>query len=268
MTYYLIDAFTQRPFGGNPAAVVPLETWLPAELMQQIAAENNQSETAFFVQRPGTNGGHYDLRWFTPAYEIDLCGHATLASAQVLYQFMDYAADAVVFHSRSGPLPVRRELDGRLTLDFPSRPAQPLPAPPPGLALAPGRAAPPCLAARDLVVVLDSEAEVLAFQPSQAAGLAAPNTPYLGLIITAPGIGDVDFVSRFFDLGLGLLEDPVTGSAHCNLIPYWAARLGKTELLARQLSRRGGELWCALRADGRVHIGGYARAYATGRLLI
>ena len=268
MNYYLVDAFTQRPFGGNPAAVMPLETWLPDALMQQIAAENNQPETAFFVQRPGTNGGHYDLRWFTPAYEIDLCGHATLASAQVLHQFLGYAAETVVFHSRSGPLPVRRARDGRLTLDFPSRPAQPLPGPPPGLALAPGRAAPPCLGARDLVVVLENEAEVLAFEAQQAAGLAAPATPYLGLIVTAPGTGEVDFVSRFFDLGLGLLEDPVTGSAHCNLIPYWAARLGKTELLARQLSRRGGELWCALRPGGRVAIGGYARAYAVGDILL
>ena len=212
--------------------------------------------------------GHYDLRWFTPAYEIDLCGHATLASAQVLHQFRGYAANTVVFHSRSGPLPVRRAADGRLTLDFPARPAQPLPALPPGLRLAPDRAAPPCFGARDLMVVLADEAEVLAFEAHQAAGLAAPATPYLGLIITAPGTGAVDFVSRFFDLGLGLLEDPVTGSAHCNLIPYWAARLGKTELLARQLSRRGGELWCTLREGGRVGIGGYARAYAVGDILL
>jgi PhzF family phenazine biosynthesis protein len=260
---YHIDAFTQTPFAGNPAAVCPLPAWLPEALMQQIAAENNLAETAFFVIRPG-DAADYDIRWFTPAAEIDLCGHATLASAHVLWQHLGLAGDLITFHSKSGPLPVRREVSGRLTLDFPARAPQAMTGHPTGLA--DGLRATPLhvLASRDLVAVFNSEAEVKALRPDfgKLAGL-----DYLGVIATAPGSGEVDFVSRFFAPNVGINEDPVTGSAHSTLIPYWAGKLGKTELFARQISPRGGELWCALRGE-RVDISGYAVTYSTGEITL
>ncbi|GAA4364910.1 PhzF family phenazine biosynthesis protein [Hymenobacter saemangeumensis] len=258
---YHIDAFAQTPFSGNPAGVCPLTSWLPDGLMQQIAAENNLAETAFFVPRAEA-GAEYEIRWFTPAAEVDLCGHATLASAHVLWQHLGFAHEQVTFHSQSGPLRVRREESGRLVLDFPSRPPQPLTAHPTGLA--DGLRATPLhvLAARDLVAVFSSEAEVLALKPDFAQLLGIE---YLGVIATAPGSGGVDFVSRFFAPRVGINEDPVTGSAHSTLIPYWAAKLGKNALRARQVSPRGGDLWCALRED-RVDIGGYAVTYALGEI--
>jgi len=228
--------------------------------MQQIAAENNLAETAFFVPRAAA--GEYDIRWFTPAAEVDLCGHATLASAHVLWQHLGFAAERITFHSQSGPLAVRREASGRLVLDFPSRPPQPLAVHPTGLA--DGLRATPLhvLAARDLVAVFNSEAEVLALRPDFAKLL---DIAYLGVIATAPGTNGVDFVSRFFGPRVGINEDPVTGSAHSTLIPYWAEKLGKTELRARQVSPRGGDLWCALHGE-RVDIGGYAVTYAFGEI--
>ncbi len=262
MRYFHVDAFAQGPFTGNPAGVCPLETPLPAALMQQIAAENNLAETAFIVPRSAP--AEYDIRWFTPAVEIDLCGHATLASAHVLFTHLALAGSEVTFHSQSGPLRVTRETDGRLTLDFPSRPPQELATHPTGLA--DGLRATPLhvLAARDLLAVFNTEAEVRALHPDYARIAALE---YVGVIATAPGSDGIDFVSRFFAPRVGVPEDPVTGSAHSTLIPYWAQKLGKTELRARQISPRAGDLWCRLRGD-RVDISGYAVTYAVGELRV
>ena len=263
LRYFHVDAFAQTVFAGNPAGVCPLETPLPAELMQRIAAENALAETAFIVPRPGAPA-EYDIRWFTPAVEIDLCGHATLASAHVLFTHLQLAGPEVLFHSQSGPLRVTREPSSRLTLDFPARPPQALPAPPAGLAAALGAQPRAVLASRDLVAVFATAAEVAALQPNLAA-IAALD--YVGVIATAPGEGEIDFVSRFFAPRVGVPEDPVTGSAHSTLIPFWAQKLGKNELRARQISARGGDLWCRLRGD-RVDISGYAVTYAVGELLV
>ncbi|OGX85069.1 isomerase [Hymenobacter glacialis] len=259
--YFHVDAFAQRPFAGNPAGVCPLPAWLPAAQMQQIAAENNLAETAFIVPR---TGAEYDIRWFTPAVEIDLCGHATLASAHVLFTHLDFAGEQVVFHSQSGPLHVSREADGRLTLDFPSRPPQEMATHPTGLTDALHATPLRVLAARDLLVTFNTEAEVLALKPDYARIAALE---YVGVIATAPGTDGVDFVSRFFAPRVGVPEDPVTGSAHSTLIPFWAEKLGKTELRARQISPRGGDLWCRLRGD-RVDISGYAVTYAKGEISV
>ncbi|WP_310392244.1 PhzF family phenazine biosynthesis protein [Hymenobacter sp.] len=261
--YFHVDAFAQAPFTGNPAGVCPLPAWLPAGLMQHIAAENNLAETAFIVPRAAAPA-EYDIRWFTPTVEIDLCGHATLASAHVLFTHLDFAGPQVTFHSQSGPLRVAREAAGRLTLDFPSRPPRELAAHPTGLTDALHATPLRVLAARDLLAVFSSEAEVLALRPDYVR-LAA--LEYVGVIATAPGTGEIDFVSRFFAPRVGVPEDPVTGSAHSTLIPYWAEKLGKPELRARQVSPRGGDLWCALRGD-RVDISGYAVTYAVEELLL
>jgi PhzF family phenazine biosynthesis protein len=265
---YQVDAFARHPFAGNPAAVCPLTEWLPAETMQQIAAENNLAETAFFVPLVGEEAD-FHLRWFTPTFEIDLCGHATLATAHVLWTERDFAKPEIIFQSQSGPLRVRREADGRLVLDFPSRPPQLLAVAqhPAALlpSLGPGAATPlAVLASRDLVVEFASAEEVLALRPDF---VALADLGYIGLIATAPGGAGVDFVSRFFAPEVGVPEDPVTGSAHSTLIPFWAAKLGKTELFARQESARGGELWCRLRGD-RVDIGGYAVTYLRGEIVV
>jgi PhzF family phenazine biosynthesis protein len=251
---YHVDAFADRPFAGNPAAICPLEKWLPDEIMQSIAAENNLSETAFYVR----HGGAYDLRWFTPAVEVDLCGHATLASACVILDIRCETPDSrVVFQTKSGELAVER--DGELyALDFPSRPPQPCTVHP-GLAEALGAAPKKVLAARDYLCVFESEEQVMALAPDMAK-LAEMDR--FAVIVTAPG-SDCDFVSRFFAPSNGVPEDPVTGSAHCTLIPYWAEQLGKTKLFARQRSRRGGELWCELRGE-RVRIAGRAARYMQG----
>ena len=271
---YQVDAFARRAFAGNPAAVCPLPAgeWPAAALMQQIAAENNLAETAFFrpSQSPGSSSspgqpGEFDLRWFTPTAEIDLCGHATLASAHVLFQHLNFTGESLTFHTLSGPLHVGREVaDGRLTLDFPSRPPRPLPALPAGLTEALGGAiGTQALASRDLVVLFNTEAEVRAIEPDFAQML---KLDYVGIIATAPGAdAETDFVSRFFGPRVGVPEDPVTGSAHSSLIPFWAEKLGKTELKARQISARGGELWCRLRGE-RVDIGGYAVTYLQGQI--
>ncbi len=266
---YQVDAFARRPFAGNPAAVCPLPAWLPAETMQQIAAENNLAETAFFVPLPEADEADFHLRWFTPTFEIDLCGHATLATAHVLYTERGFTKPEIVFQSQSGPLRVCREADGRLVLDFPSRPPQPLAVAqyPAALlpSLGPGAAAPlAALASRDLVVEFASADEVLALRPDF---VALAELGYIGLIATAPGGAGVDFVSRFFAPEVGVPEDPVTGSAHSTLIPFWAEKLGKTELFARQESARGGELWCRLRGS-RVDIGGYAVTFLRGEIVV
>jgi predicted PhzF superfamily epimerase YddE/YHI9 len=252
---YQVDTFTGRVFAGNPAAVCPLERWLDESTMQAIAAENNLAETAFFVRA----GDGYEIRWFTPALEIDLCGHATLASGFVVFRHLDPAAPAVTFRSKSGPLAVTRAGD-RLCLDFPARPPVAC-ARPPALDAALGRAPREVLRARDYLAVFDREEDVQALAPNmeQVAALDA-----LGLIAAAPG-READFVSRFFAPRAGVPEDPVTGSAHCTLIPYWSARLGKKQLAARQISPRGGELWCEDRGE-RVSICGRAVQYLEGTI--
>lgn len=231
---YQVDAFTSQLFRGNPAAVCSLEDWLPDELLQSIAAENNLSETAFFVRR----ADRYELRWFTPVTEVDLCGHATLASAYVLMQRLEPGRDEVVFETKSGELRVRREGE-LLAMDFPARPPTPCPEPE-GLAEALGAQPRELWASRDLMAVLDSEAEVRNLRPRFDL-LRRLET--FAVVVTAPG-QQVDFVSRFFAPRAGVDEDPVTGSAHCTLVPYWARRLAKSHLHALQVSPRGGELWC------------------------
>jgi PhzF family phenazine biosynthesis protein len=258
---YVVDAFTKRPFAGNPAAVCPLREWLPADHMLAIANEMNLSETAFFVPR----GSDYELRWFTPAVEIELCGHATLAAALVLMTEVDVTRTAVAFHTRSGALRVAREGDA-YELDFPAREALPAEQHAPAVAAALGVVPIEVLASRDRVVaVLAKAAQVRELRPDMQRILALPLP---GLSVTAPGDGidaDVDFVSRYFAPAKGVPEDPVTGASHCVLAPYWSARLGRTRLSARQVSRRAGELTCTLEA-GRVHMKGHGVLVMRGSL--
>ncbi len=254
---YQVDAFASRVFAGNPAAVCPLDKWLPDEVMQAIALENNLSETAFFVK----NGDGFDLRWFTPAHEVDLCGHATLGTAYVIASRLEPGRDEVRFQSRSGPLTVRR--DGELyTLDFPALPPERI-ADDAKVADALGAAPVELWDEMDLMAVFASEADVAGLEPDMAK-VAALDTR--GIIATAPG-DECDFVSRFFAPKAGIPEDPVTGSAHCILTPYWAKRLGKTKLSARQISARGGELMVEDRG-GRTLISGRVAPYMEGRIRV
>lgn len=248
---YQVDAFSNQPFRGNPAAICPLDQWLPDDVMQSIAAENNLAETAFFVKKGPL--GRFGLRWFTPAVEVDLCGHATLAAAHVIFSYLQPGLPEVFFESKSGELSVRRAMN-LLTLDFPSRPPQECASVDPSLLAALGGTPQKVLAARDYMVVYGSEDEVRNLKPDMN-GLM--NIDRFAVIVTAPGSGNVDFVSRFFAPAKGVPEDPVTGSAHCTLVPYWADRLGKNELHALQVSPRGGELWCELDGD-RVRMSGHA----------
>jgi predicted PhzF superfamily epimerase YddE/YHI9 len=287
LPYYEVSAFTTNAFGGNPAGVCVLETWLPDSVLLGIAANNNLAETAFTVPRGKVSANHppsprpsprlggereiearaesshcdFELRWFTPTVEIDLCGHATLAAASVLFHERGVRGGEVRFHSRSGLLTVARSGD-LLTLDFPARPPVASGGPE---ALLRGLGAMPkeVFKARDYLAVFSSEAEVRALEPDFAV---LKTLDCLGIIVTAPGT-DCDFVSRFFSPGIGVDEDPVTGSAHCTLIPYWAEKLGKTELFARQVSARGGELFCELKGD-RVKIGGHAMLYLKGDIYV
>jgi PhzF family phenazine biosynthesis protein len=257
---YQVDAFAGQVFTGNPAAICPLETWLPEQQMQAIAAENNLAETAFFVR----NGSGYKLRWFTPAVEIDLCGHATLATAFIILNDLTPGEQSVSFETKSGRLTVTR--DGDLySLDFPSRP--PLPCEPvPELVPALGGKPEAVLAARDYFVVYATEEELRALKPDMQ-GLM--NIDRFAVIATAPGApsGDADFVSRFFAPAKGVPEDPVTGSSHCSLIPYWSKRLGKKKLHAFQVSPRGGELWCENRGE-RVTMSGKAVRFFEGTIFL
>lgn len=254
---YQVDAFADRLFTGNPAAVCLLARWPADEVLQSVATENNLSETAFLVG----SGSRYELRWFTPVAEVDLCGHATLASAFVLFELRGVSGDEVGFETRSGLLFVRR--DGELLrMEFPARPARAC-RPPERLLDALGGSAVEVLKADDYLVVYEDEEEIRRLRPDlqKLLGLEAR-----GVIVTAPG-DEVDFVSRFFAPELGVPEDPVTGSAHCTLAPYWTDRLGKVRLHARQLSRRGGELWCEVRGE-RVEISGRAVLYLSGSIRI
>lgn len=264
MKLYWIDAFASAPFTGNPAGVVPLDAWPADTLMQRIAFENGLAETAFFVR---TGADRFHLRWFTPELEIDLCGHATLATAFVVFTELGQTGDRITFDSRSGPLTVTRDPSGRLELDFPSRPPVAVPADniPPQLLPGLGGPAPLWIGkARDYLCAYRTAAEVLALRPDFTL---LGQVDVIGVIATAPGADGVDFVSRFFAPRAGVDEDPVTGSAHCTLIPYWAEKLGRPRLHARQISPRGGDLWCELRAD-RVGIAGHAVLYLRGELAL
>jgi PhzF family phenazine biosynthesis protein len=252
---YQIDAFAQKVFQGNPAAVCPLEGWLDDALLQAIAAENNLSETAFFVAA----GNKFELRWFTPVAEVDLCGHATLASAFVLFELLSYAQPIITFSTRSGDLVVAKRGD-QMAMDFPARLAKPCAAPQAllaGLGVRPSEV----LAADDYIAVLEHEDQIRELRPDHGK---LAELDLRGVGITARG-RDFDFVSRFFAPKFGIAEDPVTGSLHCALAPYWAGQLGKQALRARQLSSRGGTLSCEV-AGERVILCGHAVKFMHGQI--
>jgi PhzF family phenazine biosynthesis protein len=253
LAVHRIDAFADGPLRGNPAAVVPLGAWIPDPLMQAVAAENRLSETAFFV--PDGRGGGFRIRWCTPAGEVDLCGHATLAAAWLIFNEVRPGAGAVRFRSQSGPLAVAED-GGWLELDFPARPPAAAPEYTRALAAALGAEPAEVLASRDLVAVFETEEQVRALRPDFALMAALPGSGVLATAMGAAG-GGADFVSRCFFPKEGIPEDPVTGSAHCTLAPYWAARLNKARLWALQVSERGGRLRCESRG-GRVGIAGRA----------
>jgi len=258
--YYHVDAFTSELFAGNPAGVCILPAFLPDSTLQKIAAENRHSETAFVVPR---TDGDFDLRWFTPKVEDDLCGHATLASACVL-ALRKHEVWPVRFHTCSGILSVARNQDG-FEMDFPARPPQRCEAPVELLpALGLKRAI--VMKSRDYLVVVDQAEHVRSLSPDFAA-LAKVDTGIGGTIVTAPGEGDVDYVCRLFAPLVGIDEDPATGFIHCTLAPYWASRLGKDALRAQQLSARGGSMQSTIKGD-RVKIAGRARLYLHGTLEI
>ncbi len=255
---YQIDAFTNKVFGGNPAAVCPLDKWLGDEVLQKIAMENNLAETAFYVKQ----GDAYHIRWFTPAVEVDLCGHATLATAHVLFNFENYIGKEVIFDSRSGKLRVKRQNE-LLTLDFPTDDVQEVPLTESLNNCFNYKPAKAFKGKTDYMLVFENESQISSIQPdlrtiSQQEGR--------GIIVTAKG-DKVDFVSRFFAPQSGIDEDPVTGSAHTTLTPYWAKTLGKTELSAIQLSARKGHLQCK-HLGNRVEISGQAMTYMTGQIEI
>lgn len=254
---FQVDAFTDQLFKGNPAAVVPLDQWLPDQTMQAIAEENNLSETAFFV--PTTNG--YHIRWFTPACEVDLCGHATLATAYVIFEMFQHNSKTIRFESRSGRLVVQQAFDA-ISLEFPA--SQPV-ACEMEAALCQGLGQTPneTFKAADLIALFDNETQVRNLKPDFTA---LAKLDCRGIICTAPG-DHVDFVSRFFGPAVGVNEDPVTGSAHCQLTPFWAARLGKNTLEAEQVSARGGRLLCSWLGE-RVLLTGQARLYMKGEFYL
>lgn len=254
---YQIDAFADQVFSGNPAAVCPLDEWLPDDLMQQMALENNLSETAFFVFR----NDEHELRWFTPKAEVDLCGHATLASAYVIFNDLNYRSEKITFNTKSGKLLVGKR-NNSFSLDFPSQPPIPCNIPK-NLVAALGAQPEEVFSAEDLLVVFGSQNHLEKLTPDFNL---LKSLPLRGLIVTSPGI-EVDFVSRCFYPKLGVNEDPVTGSAHCTLIPYWAERLGKNKLKAHQISARGGKLQCEIHGD-RVLMFGQAIKYLEGTIEI
>ena len=255
LNLYQIDTFTDRPFEGNPAAVIPLETWLPDYTMQSIAEENNLSETVFFV--PKNSGFH--IRWFTPKIEVELCGHATLAAAYVLFNILGYKRESIEFESKSGTLTVLQKYDW-LVLDFPSQPPI-LCHVPDAIVKAFAKTPIECLRSEDYIVVFESESDILSIKPDMDY---LKKLDLRGVIITARS-RQYDFVSRFFAPNCGIDEDPVTGSAHTQLTPYWAQILGKTSMTAKQVSSRGGELICELHND-RVFISGKAVKFLEGKI--
>lgn len=256
---YQVDAFTSKVFGGNPAAVVPLESWLPDETLQKIALENNLSETAFFV----ANDNGFHLRWFTPTVEVDLCGHATLATSSVIYDQLGYDKDQIHFESLSGELIVRRSDDG-FTLDFPVWPHTKVDIDP-RVSDALGAEPVELYTGPDWVAVYDNPTTVEHMAPDMAKLSAISEAR--GIIATAEGVDGIDFVSRFFGPNVGVPEDPVTGSAHCILSPIWAEKLGKNLFKAKQISARGGDLVCELKGD-RVFITGKASLFSKGHIYV
>ncbi|MEZ5398634.1 MAG: PhzF family phenazine biosynthesis protein [Bryobacteraceae bacterium] len=258
LRHFQVDAFTSRLFGGNPAAVCPLAEWIPTRTMQSIAAENNQAETAFFVPEDGG----FELRWFTPTVEVKLCGHATLASAFVLWEFLGYEKPEIVFETKSGELTVTRLADGKLQLDFPTLPPQRCQ---PHERLIDGLGTQPLevLAAHYYMAAFPREQDVHTLSPNMDA---LSQLDKMGVIATAPGDDPtVDFVSRFFAPAAGIPEDPATGSAHCTLTPYWSQRLSRKKLHALQISRRVGEFWVEDRGD-RSLIAGHVTPYLAGTI--
>jgi PhzF family phenazine biosynthesis protein len=259
LSIFQVDAFTDKVFGGNPAAVCPLDHWLPDDVMQRIAMENSVAETAFFIP---SNGG-FEIRWFTPEIEMDLCGHATLATAHVIARHLNHSLSPIKFHSNSGDLTVAVE-EKLLTLDFPSR--KPEPSKALQVILDAIQVKPvEVLKSRDYVLVFEDEETIRNLKPKQSI-LDQINLDPGGVVVTAPG-NEVDFVSRFFTPQATIFEDPVTGSAHCSLIPYWSERLGKESMLALQLSPRVGKLVCKNAGD-RVLISGEAVTYLEGYITI
>lgn len=254
---YQVDAFANEIFEGNPAAVCPLDEWLPDAMMQNIAMENNLSETAFFVQ----TGDTFRLRWFTPTTEVDLCGHATLASAHVLFEELGYQNDTIQFDSNSGPLQVQKR-DGKLVMNFPSSELNEA-SPPDFLEEAVGVPATELYRDTDYLYVVKSEAQVRGLTPDIRAMKQAD---VRGIIVTAPG-DQVDFVSRFFAPSAGVDEDPVTGSAHTMLTPYWSRRLNKDKLVGRQVSQRGGTVHCT-HLDDRVELAGSAKTFMQAQITL
>ena len=252
---FQIDAFSSNVFSGNPAAVIPLEYWLEDDQMQQIAEENNLSETAFFVDR----GGWYQLRWFTPQSEVDLCGHATLASAYVIFNKIQPDLQEVKFGTHSGELLVTKK-DDMYAMDFPTHPPEPC-VQPENLLLGLDKDPKEVLASNYYLVVYDSEKDVRELHPYMTK---LKELDRMAVIVTAPG-DEVDFISRFFAPAVGIPEDPVTGSAHCTLIPYWSEKLGKKKMEARQISCRGGALFCELKGE-RVVIAGQGMLYMEGTI--
>jgi PhzF family phenazine biosynthesis protein len=250
------DAFASSLFKGNPAAVVPLTEWLPVQLMQQIAGENNLSETAFFIPE----GNDFHIRWFTPKSEVNLCGHATLATAHILFNELNFQGRTIAFNSKSGILIVKK-VDDKLQLDFPGDLAQPLKTVPVFTEALGFLPAATFKGRTDYLLLFDSEEIIRNINPNFHL---LKQTDARGIIVTAKG-NEVDFVSRFFAPGVGIDEDPVTGSAHTTLVPFWSAKLNKTELTALQLSERGGELWCTLAGD-RVLIVGKTVTYLRGEI--
>ncbi len=256
---YQADAFTEKLFGGNPAAICPLDEWLPDETMQKIAIENNLAETAFFVK----NDTGYKLRWFTPEYEIDLCGHATLASAHILFTQLGHQQGDIHFETvKAGTLIVKKDGD-KYIMDFPSRPPIHI-EPPVGLVEALGEKQPlEVLRSRDYFIVLPDEDAVKNVEPDYTL---MKQLDTVGVIVTAKG-RSADVVSRCFYPGAGIPEDPVTGSAHCNIVPYWCGKLKKDTLFCKQLSARGGDIWSELKGD-RVLMSGHCVLFMKGEIHI
>ncbi|HEU4632538.1 MAG TPA: PhzF family phenazine biosynthesis protein [Flavisolibacter sp.] len=263
LTIYQVDAFAEKVFAGNPAAVIPLEDWIDDRLMQQIAMENNLSETAYFVKNEGPVTEGYHLRWFTPAYEIDLCGHATLASAYVIKNFVEPHAAEISFTTQKAGVLKAAAREGTYTLDFPSRVPQPCDVPPQLFKALGLSTAVEVLRSRDYFVVLPDEEAVKNVEPDYAR---MQELDSIGVIVTAKG-QEADVVSRCFYPGAGIPEDPVTGSAHCNIVPYWSEKLGKTKLFCKQLSPRGGDLHCALEGD-RVLMNGKCVLFLQGEITV
>ena len=255
---FQVDAFTSELFKGNPAAVCPLERWLPDNTMQEIAKENNLSETAFFINKNNT----FDIRWFTPVSELDLAGHPTLATAHVIIKELNFKLEKIIFKTKIGDILTVTQKDNLFIMNFPSRPPQ-LENNIKSVAEALGKKPKSLLRHRDAVAVFDNEEDIKSISPNMEK---LKKLDYPAVIVTAPG-NKVDFVSRNFAPKLGIPEDPVTGSAHCELIPYWSKILNKKELFAHQISERGGKLHCTLNED-RVTIGGEAITFLKGEIEI